>query len=309
MKKALLLLSLSFLTLSQVVAGNLKTVYSGKNFPLARQVTLNCKDLSPDDNSKLRDIITKNGGTVLYKFSVKSLIGPTVSVKHSKIIKGSSDRNAFLIEVNQTSVKITYSSPTSLENAIETLKGLVVTDANGDKCIKGGKYTWINDSKKTEGNTKKSHMAGEIKLLLSSLDKMSSGTETELILVTPTDWMIESPILEEFDNERKLYSSTNGYVSCDELKDAVSKAFARGVNLKIILQLNQENIPFKEVTGHSIFSPEGMRFLRAALEQWHNLCGVSTVYVGQFSTSDMTSERFNYFLETISPLIGIKICH
>jgi len=308
MNRSLIILSIIFLTAVHAYAGSLKTVNSGKNFSIARQVVINGKDIAPEDYGELRDIITKNGGTILYKFSVKSLVGPTISIKHTDKVKGSSDRNAFHIEVSQTSVKVTYTSPSSLKKAVETLKSLIVTDVTGTRCIRGGKYTWINDPGEKVVNEKKSHMAGEIKSLISALDKMAAGSETELILITPTDWMVESPVMEEFDTKKVLYSQS-GYVSCQQLKEVQEKAFNRGVTVKVIMEFNEENIPFKEVTGHSLFSPEGMRFIRAALQQWHDMCGLKAVYVGKRANDDMVSKRFDDFLDTISPMIGIQFYH
>lgn len=293
-------------------AGYLKTLNTGKNFLIARHVVINGKDLSPEDTDAVGNVILKNGGTIVYKFTVKSLVGPSVTIKHVSKVKGSSDKNAFLIEISNLTVKVSYTSPTSLKNALETLKTLVVTDINGQKCLKGGKFIWVNDKGDNLANTKKSHMAGEIKLLNSSLDKMAAETETELILITPTDWMVESPVIEEMTGTKKLYGQ-NGYVTCDELKEILTKATGRGVNIKIVMYLNEENGPFKDITGHSLHSPEGMRFLRAALQQWHDTCGLNAVYTRNPNVAEdgdkMEYVRFRNFLDTISPMTGIQFFH
>ncbi len=306
MKKLILYYILIFFGILSVSADNLRSIKSSNNFVISRNLTFNAKNIQAEQYAIIRDIVTKHAGTIVDKFSIKKIAMPSISIKHCNRIPGTMVKEAFQIDISDNSVKIRYTTLNAAQKAVETLTGLVVVNVNGEKCFQGGKYIWTDDSNKTE-LMNKSHMATEIRQLLAGMDKMAPGSKVELIIVTPTDWMMEANSIVDIMGNNDLYSKNNGYVQLSQLQEVIQSAEKHGIILAITMHLQEENIPLLESTGHSIYSVEGMRFLRSALSEWHEKSGLQNITITTDQKDDYIAERFRQFLADIAPLIGITI--
>lgn len=287
-------------------ADNLRSMKTSNNFLVTKSISINAKNIPAEDYVKIRDLISKSGGTVVEKFTIKKIAMPTISFKKVKNISGSYAINGYQIDITNKYVKVKYTSKIAVKKAVDFLTSLLVTNTSGERCFQGGRFIWNDDSNKNISNS--SLMATEVKEMIASFNSMAPGSTAELIVVTPTDWMVESPVITDIIGNNKLYSSKNGYIGIEQLKEVIDKAKEHDIKLSISLQLDSENQPILDFTGHSIYSVEGMRYLRAVLSEWHNKCNLENVSIKtKIDDNDTIYKRFNQFLNTIAPLVGIQI--
>lgn len=224
----------------------------------------------------------------------------------SASIAGVNGQDGWQITVKPRVIQVKYTTNHSLEQTLEQLKGLLVPGAV--KYFPGGTYSdWgtrreTRDAKSTvDGATSRRSVAD----IESALRKQSqSSKQVFLTLISPTVWRMPSASLEVADPNNTLYPSDGCYTT-KELQTIAAYCRQHRVDLVPTLDLLSENAPFQRTFGHSVFSVEGMRLVRAAIEDCVRIFKPGKICLGTITSQ--ADARYLEFVSDLSNRLGVEI--
>ncbi len=138
----------------------------------------------------------------------------------------------------------------------------------------------------------------------TAIKNQPAGERFYLTLATSTTWRMQSPSLEIANPSALIYPAPGSLYTREQLQQIAATARTAGVELVPTLDLLIENQPFQRCFGHSIFSVEGMRLVRAALEDCVNTMHPERICLGR--TTPDADERYRNFLNEIAGILGVK---
>ncbi|MEG2478827.1 MAG: hypothetical protein RSA50_00965 [Mucinivorans sp.] len=275
----------------------------GDYFSLDRSIVLRTKGISAKQETLLREKLMTSGAH--FSGTVKGLFSPRIIVRRTDHILGAKGPNALQITVSSNKVLLEYTSTASLNQGLKYLmqnienkriRGVAITDWNssGKRLIRGGTIDL------TSGTIDMALLKKEIHLAA----RKSGNKSVTLELISPNGWAIESSVFDLINPNHPITYPSQGNFSLEELSQI--KQFCDQIGVRTIFEFDfrSENDNFMEATGFKMNSVEGMRFIRALLEQWSAAIGMGYVNYGEEVTTDA---RYEDFLKKISHRLNLEI--
>lgn len=225
-----------------------------------------------------------------------------------KAIDEAAGNDAWRMEVRPRLVTVSFTTENSLRHALEALKGAIERDADGKYYIQGGVTTdWgartaANDREATADAATSLRPVSDLEAAVKRLGGKSG--EVYLILVNSDSWRMESPSLELAGPAKGLYP-TDGYYTVRQLKLLADAARRSRVEIIPTLELFAENRPLLAAFGHSVFSVEGMRFVRAAIEDCVEILKPTKICLGRLS--EQADMRYLEFISDLASMLNVEL--
>ncbi len=223
-------------------------------------------------------------------------------------IEGAAGNDAWQISVKTRRITVAFTSGNALRHAVGILKGRVVREASGDRYIPGGIATDWGARTTSRDHDAMTDAAGSLRSVgdLETVVKRLGGRSKEvyLILVSTDHWRMESPSLEIAGSAARLYP-TDGYYTIRQLQQVAAAAKRSHVEIIPTLELLSENRAFTAAFGHSVFSVEGMRLVRAAIEDCIDALHPSKICLG--SMSPQADMRYMEFISDLASMLGVEL--
>ncbi|MCC8062505.1 MAG: hypothetical protein LIO68_04595 [Rikenellaceae bacterium] len=223
-------------------------------------------------------------------------------------IEGAAGNDAWQISVKTRRITVAFTSENALRHAVEMLEGMVVKDAAGNKYIQGGILTdWgartaARDHDATADAASSLRPVSDLEAAVKRLGGRSK--EVYLILVSTDNWRMESPSLETAGLANRLYPA-DGYYSTRQLQQLAAAAKQSHIEIIPTLELFSENRAFTAAFGHSVFSVEGMRLVRAAIEDCIEALHPAKICLG--SMSPQADMRYMEFISDLASMLGVEL--
>lgn len=286
----IILLSASSLNVGAV---SKKSVNHGRNFSLNRAIVVDCDNEAAKD--KITELITKAGASV----KTKGLLASKIVVDRVRNIDGVTEKNAFQIKVTPKKVIIHYTSDVSLSDAMLKLTEMVTYG----KIIGKDITDWHTSPLGNEGVIDCSARiltATEIEGKI----KAERAKQVVLILADSDNWRIETDVFKLVNPQQNIYPDGRYYTQ-ETIAAIIAKAARNKLTVVPMVELLTPNASFERVTGHSQFSVEGMRFVRAIIEELVQHLGCKKICLG--TKSDAADERYMQFIEDIAAKCDVEL--
>lgn len=223
-------------------------------------------------------------------------------------IEGAAGNDAWQLSVKTRRITVAFTSENALRHAVEMLQSMVVKDAAGGKYIQGGivadwgARTAVRDHDATADAASSLRPVSDLEAAVKRLGGRSK--EVYLILVSSDNWRMESPSLEMAGPAGKLYPA-DGYYTTKQLQQVAAAAKRSHVEIIPTLELFSENRAFTTAFGHSVFSVEGMRLVRAAIEDCIEALQPAKICLG--SMSPQVDMRYMEFISDLASMLGVEL--
>lgn len=223
-------------------------------------------------------------------------------------VEGATGSDAWRIEVKPRSITVSFTTENSLRQTVEMLQSMVERDPGGKYYIQGGMQagwgsrTTARDYDATADAATSLRPVSDLEAAVKRLGGKSK--EVYLILVNAESWRMESPSLERAGSAKQLYPA-DGYYSIRQLRLLADAARRSRVEIIPTLELFAENRPLMTAFGHSIFSVEGMRFVRAAIEDCVEMLRPSKICLGRLSPQ--TDMRYLEFISGLASMLNVEL--
>lgn len=222
-------------------------------------------------------------------------------------IEGASGNDAYYISVKSRRITVAFTSENALRHAVELLQRMVVK-GGGVKYIQGCTITDWGAQKAARDQDATVDAAGGMRPvteLEATLKRQASKNRpVYLTLVSTENWRMQSPSLEAADPGRRLYPS-DGYYTAEQLQQIAGIGKRNHIEIIPTLELFAENKAFTAAFGHSVFSVEGMRLVRAAIEDCIETMHPTKICLG--TMSDKADMRYMEFISDLAAMLGIEL--
>lgn len=293
-------LFISFLTivLGSILAVNAfqqRVEMHGKGFSLNRQIVVVAAEYDNDVRQKITDILDAKG--VRYITSQNSKITKQkILLSRVAKIEGVEQGNAYHIKVTPKKVLIQYTTQMSLDKAVEYFADLM---AENDKILPGQVvYDW-GESKVKRGviDAASTYLSAEE---VAEILRYHKKSNVMLCVVKGDNWRLESEVFGVIDPQAQVYPQGEHYTF-----SMVAELVQKHSRLIPMIDLLGRSEVFERVTGHSQFSVEGMRFVRAIVEEFVAKTGGKRLCIGVRPKSpDM---RYMDFLNELAKRLEIEM--
>lgn len=223
-------------------------------------------------------------------------------------IEGAAGNDAWQLSVKTRRITVAFTSENALRHAVEMLQSMVVKDAAGGKYIQGGivadwgARTTARDHDATADAASSLRPVSDLEAAVKRLGGRSK--EVYLILVSADNWRMESPSLEMAGPADRLYPA-DGYYTTKQLQQVAAAAKRSHVEIIPTMELFSENRAFRAAFGHSVFSVEGMRLVRAAIEDCIEALQPAKICLG--SMSPQADMRYMEFISDLASMLGVEL--
>ena len=182
-------------------------------------------------------------------------------------IEGASGSDAWQITIKSRRITVSFTSENSLQHALRTLQDRIVKDANGVQCLQGG--------------------------VLADWGARTAARDHGAIIDAATSLR-----------------------SVGDLEAAIKRLGSRSKEIYLVLvdnnhwrmptlELLSDNSTFRSTFGHSNFSVEGMRLVRAAIEDCIEALHPAKISLGTISPqADM---RYMEFISNLASMLGVEL--
>lgn len=292
-----LIITLIIYTVFLVSAEPKKVVRHGKSFSLARPVLVVSEAEGQHLQQQVIDILTRAGAsatpvTVAKGFKTKIVIQRVGNIDNIR------EKDVLQIRVSPKKITISYTSDFAGARAVDIFGKLI-----SGREIPGQEITDWGNSKIKRGVIDASSRLMTIAEIEGAL-RHNREREIYLQLVDEDNWRLESSVFTVVDPAAKVYPS-NGYYRFSQIASLMSKLNTNRFTLIPTIELMSPNKVFEQATGHSQFSVEGMRFVRAIIEECVEKLDCKVISVG--TKSDQADERYIKFLEQVASRCGVRL--
>lgn len=259
-----------------------------------------------EDRDAIEQMMVLHGAKIMTGF-VAELIYPHISFKQVHTVQGSN--SALSIRVSSSSIKISYTSQEMGKKAMEYFRSLFEAPY-GQRIIHGRNIVEIMPTQPK--STLKRNSAGVVDGVTRTLTAYE--VQAAMKRSAPGDFMMAIVSRRIFRFDFDVFASVNptlghiaqsgGYTSA-QIVEMVKYGLAHRLNFVPAIDLLSDNAPFKTYTGHQMNSVEGMRFVRAMLEQCAQQWGVSKICIG--NKEDIRDKRYMEFLYNIAGVVGLEL--
>ena len=274
----------------------------GNGFGLSRKVAVTGKKSDPMSVIALSDMLREKGAAITSGLGQKGRV-VLRKVGHIDTAPG---RDALRITVTPKRVNIDYTTQASLERAIEIL-GAMIGERNGKYVIEGVDITdWDAGAARNEGIIDASTRMQPVATLQNQIKHSGAAKRHEEVYVRFVDsghWRAGNKTFELINPGAKIYPA-DGHYSGGQVHELLSFARRERIDLVPVVELLAPNRPFEEFTGHSLFSVEGMRFVRALLEEYAEEWKCKKICLG--ARSPEADDRYLEFILEIAGRAGME---
>lgn len=291
MSRFIAIILLSLLSLPILQANPKKSNLHGKSFSLERTVVVVAKRAERGAALQVVDILSQVGVTA--KISSKSLFAKAkIEIHRVKLIAGAGGVDALQITVTPNVVKISYTSDQGLKKALDFLRR--ITDRTS---IQGNDITdWRSEAAKPLGGVFDASSRMATMTQIETYARADRGREVYVQLVDGSNWRLESSVFAVINPKVRIYP-TDGYYTIKQISGLADKLERSRITLIPVIDLINSNEPFQSVTGHCLNSVEGMRFVRAILEEYAAKLGCKKICIGN-SAEDIDKRYLEFLYQT-----------
>lgn len=224
-------------------------------------------------------------------------------------VPGAKGADAWQIDVKAKRATVSFTTETALQNAIAALQEMIEHDAAGRKYLPGGvRADWgvqHAPQPKREAVADAATSMRTVDELETALKRLSTKSgEVYLMLVSADKWRMQCPSLEAARLTDRLYSP-DGCYNTRQLEQLAAAAKRSRIEMIPTLELLHENKPFTEAFGHSVFSVEGMRLVRAAIEDCIAAMHPKKICIGTLSSH--TDMRYLEFISSLASMLEVEL--
>lgn len=258
-------------------------------------------------------------------------LGATTSTTFSKaparitfnrvpMIKGITGENALKITIKKRRITVLYTSDNSLRRATELLRSRIRTQNHPYSIPTGVIRDWgvQNAIRDRDATIDAASSFRHIAELETAIKKQSDKRVKELyiIVVNSENWRMQSPSLEvaraesfvgaspDASSAMSLYPA-DGHYTTEQLQRLVAACERLHITQIPTIELLDKNAPIEKCFGHSSLSVEGMRLIRAAIEDCAKAFHTKKICLGMRSAH--ADERYMKFIEDLFATLGYEL--
>lgn len=232
------------------------------------------------------------------------LFGPKVTLQECDNIEGyDASVDALYIDVRNNRLAVYYTSKESCRRAFELLDGLYLTRGS-EVGVRGCQAVdWRGEMGRrgslAGGTTcaagRMASVCGGVgvdaasrfmsRTELEGVIRRGGGSSKSLFLevVNGDNWRLESAAFSLINPQASIYPANNKYYTASQINLLIGAASREKVTLIPVIDLFSDNKPFRELTGHGVWSVEGMRFVRRIIEEYAQNVQSSKICLGDAS--------------------------
>lgn len=291
--------------------GTLDRTDHGRYFPTAgRKIVVKGSNFETIEDVKTK--LATHGAIVADDFFSR-LFSPRVVLVHASQIDGSSA--AYYIEVSKSRVQISYTSSAMLDAAILEFYGLF-DEPYGQRQIKGANILYRQDvvaESTTKGN--RTNLVDGVTSELSSQaveNKIKNEIRTSkngnfiLAVANRKVFRVDFAAFDKINPQMGSICSSWSYTT-EEMRQFVRTAYDQGGSFVPAIDLLSKNDRFEKFTGHTMSSPEGMRFVRVIIEECSRVWGASKICIGRKQNINLNPKQYIDFINDIASREGLEI--
>ncbi|MFI3287271.1 MAG: hypothetical protein R3Y61_02205 [Rikenellaceae bacterium] len=231
------------------------------------------------------------------------MFSPSVKLKYVNEIDGK--RDSYKVTVKKNKIVVQYTDLELLEDAIAQLYKLEGEGSSG-RIIRGAVVSYAKDrAAKIKIRTNSAGIYDGISKKQSNSDIQeairaqvaSDDKKFIFAIVNKSLFRVDFDVFKEVNPSMASICTAESY-SKEEILSIVQYAEGRGGSFVPALDLLSDNAAFESFTGHKIHSVEGMRFVRAIIEECANVWGVQAICVGTLAKSDAP----NYYIDFLQDM-------
>lgn len=311
MLKHTLALALILFTLLPLRAGE-KIEKHGENFATGgRRVAVVTSKDGAEYKNELSSFL-KNCGSLVIENNFAQLIFPTVKMVRGDMENG---QQGYSIKVRRNKITIRYTSSESARSALDYFL-TTFASPNGRRMLAGVDVVNYQSMVSTGNADKMGHVgvfarSGVVDGVSRHLTNAGIGSSIEklpmadrrnpIVAIASNDtFRINMECMKLFNPNTSLSSKGEMYTA-SQIKNLFSTARNNRVNLALGVDLLSPNTGFEKWAGHSLNSVEGMRIVRAMIEEMASSWGVRRLCVGDSKALYASDKRYVDFLK--------EICH
>lgn len=307
-----LLISLLTLILSTATAygDGIERKVHNKNFVVdSRKVVIKGGDAATA--TMLSNKLKENGATITNDF-ISRLAGARITLQSTSKIGSKS--KGYSIEVRPSKISIKYTSQEMLESAMKEFYELF-SQSESYRVVKGcdiycygavpivNKFA-VNSSGVIDGVTNELNN-NDIQQEIKTRIQKQNNPDFILAIANRNVYRVNFKVLEGLNSSYQGIAEQWTYPP-SEIKQYVIEARQSGGEFVPAIDFLSKNERFEEYTGHKIDSPEGMRFVRAIIEECADDWGIKKLCIG--TKSKMTVEPYILeFLESVAKREQIEL--
>ncbi len=243
---------------------------------------------------------------------ISELFAPSVAMKHCKDIEGHKD--AYSINVSKNTAIIKYTSQEMLDMAIEVFEDFFDKSYSG-YIIRGGSAIFYADDARNLAGQIRSNSSGvydgvtkkqSMKHIRSAMRSQLTRSDKFIFAMVSKDYFrVNFNVFNGINPTLGTICDKNSY-TLSEIKTISAEARARGGEFVPAIDLLSDNKLFEQYTGHAMNSVEGMRFVRAMIEQCATEWGVKSICIGKLRDFEL-SDRYIEFITDIAARNSLEI--
>lgn len=295
------------LSLLLAAAGAEKVDTHGNYFATGgRKICINTPKDASQLGAELSEFFASRGAIIMDGFFAR-IIYPDVTLSRGAV--EGTESEGFSIKVSGSKIAVRYTSMPYARKAVDYLKTLY-TEPYAQRMIKG-----VNVVSTTAAKSAKQVAAPSINgqivdcstthqsvtaICAAAKRTVASGNRSvTVLLASPAAFRLN---LECF----KLFNPTTPIVPVGETYTAANYAeivqFAQNNNIRVTLgvDLLADNEKFEQWSAHKLSSVEGMRIVRAVIEELGAKWGVKRLYIGRSNIPQSVDRRYHDFLKKIA---------
>lgn len=294
---------ISFITILQLcctlsIANPKRVANHGNDFSLTRDITIKTSKTDKIAGQEISNMLNSVGVKVknpLVSFKKK----PKIILEKVKSISGIKEPDALQIKVSTNAVNIYYTNEQSKKLALTYLKSLIT-----DSKIAGVDITdWRGNAK----SSKEMVDAATEFLTTAQIESKIKALRAREVMVSFADaqnWRLESDAFKLINPNASIYPDNNHYTT-DQIVQLYRKLEKNRIIIVPVIELITPNQRFEQITGHTQFSVEGMRFVRAIIEEYAEKLQCKKICLG--TLSDQTDKRYLGFIKDIATRCQIEL--
>ena len=289
-----------------------QTESHGHYFPTGgRKIAISVPKGEEELGGRLAQFFTRCGAQVEMGFFAQ-LIYPTVSLRQRD-----TDGEGYSIRVRPGSIRVVYSSPIFAARAVDDLEGLFA-EPYAQRMIRGVDVVSYDAKRRTadvsgvavkEGGVVdcavRYHSSASIAAALKR--QAVAGSRAAVVLIaSPEAMRLNLECMRVFNPNSPIVPRAECYnnQSAGEIVRAGEQA---GVRVTFGVDLLSENPKFRFWSGHELNSVEGMRLVRAVIEEMASQWGVRRLYIGPKTGAYASDARYRDFLNQIAARSNVEL--
>lgn len=276
-----------------------------------RKIAINVPKGEEELGGRLAEFFARCGAQVEMGFFAQ-LIYPTVSLKQ----KEGADEG-YTIRVRRGSIRVVYSSPIFASKAVDALEGLFA-EPYAQRMIRGVDIVSVVSGKRVadpsgitvrEGGVVDCAVRFHSSAAIQSAIKRQTATGNRGVVVllgSPEAMRLNLECFRVFNPNTNIVPRNECYTQ-QMASEVVRSSEQLGARVTFGVDLLGENPKFRFWSGHELSSVEGMRIVRAMVEELAGQWGVRRLYIGSKTGAYASDTRYREFLDQIAARNNVEL--